>query len=302
MRVDCEGAPRDLGFDQGRAMFEGVDAELARILRERPDGASTAGVARDVARHFPQLAERMTGLARGASVDPEALVVALARASSEPAFLLRPALAFAARAPRPLLAGRFDLSADRCSVPIVRRSAPQGAAASLELTLPWLAACLGGVNGEGLAALLAPPGIAPPRSEIVRADAACGAPAMLLVQQCLERFGRAESAAEWCLTRPAAGSATILLADASGSVVAVAVDDDRRRLADPPASPAPADEAASLSALLAGGAGTGGEGAEPALAHRAVVWLDPAERALAVALDPEGLAPARIERFVLPAG
>lgn len=299
MRVDCEGAPRDLGFDQGRAMFEGVDAELARILRERPAGGGIDELGRDVARHFPQLAERMTGLARGSRVDPMALVVALARASREPAFLLRPALAFAARTPRTRLAARFDLSADLCSVPIVRRSAPQGGFESIELTLPWLATCLGGVNAEGLAALLAPPPLAISGGEVVRAEATCRAPAMLFVQQCLERFGRADSAAEWCLTRPSDGSATILLADATGAVVSVELDEDRRRVIEPPLATID-DEAASLPALLA--AGDAAAVQERTLAHRGVVWIDVADRALAVALDREGIAPACIERFALSRG
>lgn len=292
MRIDCAGAPRDLGFDQGRAMFEGVDAELVRILRRHPTNGEIGALARDVARHFPQLAERAAGLARGARVDPRALIVALARVCREPAFLARPALALATRGPRPLLAGRFDLSADRCSVPIVRRSTPQGAAASLELTLAWLAASLGGVNAEGLAVILAPP--EPLEGETVQADAPCRAPAMLLVQQCLERFGLAQSAAEWCLTRPSAGRARILLADASGAVLAVELDGERRRLVSPRLVPSLADEADGLPLLLAGS-----EHAERPLAHRAVLWLDPTQRTLAVALDPEGLAPAGIERFVL---
>lgn len=298
MRIDCAGAPRDLGLDQGRAMGEGVDAELGRILRERPVATGIHDLGRDVQRHFPHLAERMAGLARGAGVERMALVVALARAVREPAFLFRPARAIAAAHPRTLLAGRFDLSADRCSVPVIRRSEPQGGHCSLELTLPWLATCLGGVNAAGLAVLLAPPGLALLPGEALRAEATCRAPALLFAQQCLERFDRADSAADWCLTRPSEGSATILLADAGGRLAGVELDDDRRRLVEPvsAAGTALADGPDALPAVLAG---AGANAAADALAHRAYLWLDPAARALAVVLDPEGLAPAGVERFAL---
>jgi hypothetical protein len=284
-------------------MGEGVDAELGRILRERPVDVGIAALARDVERHFPHLAERMAGLARGAGAPRMALVVALARASCEPAFLFRPARALATRSPRALLAGRFDLSADRCSVPVVRRSNPQAGFASLELTLPWLASCLGGVNAMGLAVLLAPPGLALQPGAELRAEAACRAPALLFVQQCLERFGCVDTAVDWCLTRPSEGSATILLADASGRLAGVELDEESRRLVDPASldSGALAGEPGSLlPALLAGArAGAGVDAAADALAHRACLWLDPAARALAVVLDPEGLAPARLEHFTL---
>ncbi len=316
MRIDCEGAPRDLGLDQGRAIGEGVDAELARILR-RSRGAQRAGdPARDVGRHFPHLAERMAGLASGARVSRSALALALSRAASEPAFLFRPARAVGVApglAPRPLLGGRFDLSADRCSVPIVRSSRPQGGFDSLELTLPWLASALGGVNAEGLAVLLAPSEVAVPEDGATVAEARCMAPALLFVQQCLERFDRVGTALDWCLSRPAGGRAALFFADAHGALAGVACDGDRRHVLAPSqpgllwSAPAAPDAAlgdalcadpSALPSLLSDPTERGGPAA---LAHRAYLWLDPGERRLAVVLDPEGLGPARVERFDLGA-
>jgi hypothetical protein len=297
--IACEGAPRDLGFDQGRALGEGVDAELARILRERAVDRGTRDLGRDVQRHFPHLAERIAGLARGARVGRTALVVALSRASREPDFLFRPGRALGVappKAPRAFLAGRFDLSADRCSVPMVRRSVPQGGFASLELTLPWLASSLAGVNAAGLAALLAPAGDALPRDTDHRAEASCRAPALLFVQQCLERFDRVDTALDWCLSRPSDGRASIVFADATGAIAGLELDEDRRRLMQPPSvEPLLEPDAASLQSLLA----SAGDGAADALAHRAYVLLDPAERALVAVLDPEGLIPAAALRFTL---
>ncbi len=294
MRIECEGAPRDLGFDQGRVMQEGVDAELARILRSRPAPAWIAEVARDLDRHFPQLAERMAGLARGAGARRGALVLALARASREPGFLFRPALAAVVRTPRILLAGRIDLSADRCSMPLLRRSRPLGGIPSAELTLPWLATSLGGVNAAGLAVLLAPPEPPAPGTSGTCADTASSAPALLLVQQCLERFERVEAALDWCLTRPSGGCAAILLADRAGDASRVDLDGDLRYVTQPDGLPAEglAGDPARLPALLADAV----PGEVGVLDHRAWILLDPSEPEVAVVVDPEGLGPARVER------
>jgi hypothetical protein len=162
------------------------------------------------------------------------------------------------------------------------------------------------VNAAGLAALLAPPGLALQPGTGFRAEAACRAPALLFVQQCLERFDRVDTAVDWCLSRPSHGSATILLADAGGRLAGVELDDERRRLVNPhsPAAEALAGESDLLPALLGedaacAGKHAGADAADEALEHRACVWLDPAARAITVALDPEGLAPARLERFTL---
>lgn len=297
-------------------MGEGVDAELVRILRGRPQDTAVADLARDVARHFPHLAERMAGLARGANVERKALVVALARASTEPEFLFRPARALARRGREgagAAIAARFDLGAERCSVPVVRRSRPHGGFESLELTLPWLAASLGGVNAEGLAACLGPAGFALLPDGSARSDAPCRAPALFFVQQCLERFDRVETAADWCMTRPACGSMTLLLADAAGAVAALAFDEDRRRVLEPSsdgafslAPPSAEDVATALPAPIGEPAawierlgGRGAPGSDP-LAHRVFLALSPEERSLAVLLDREGLVAEPVaERFRL---
>lgn len=306
MRIVCEGAPRDLGLDQGRAIGEGVDAELVRILRERPVDRGTAELGKDVARHFPHLAERMAGLAQGARVERNALVVALARASREPGFLFRPARALGTDAQPPgttILSGLFKLSEDRCSVPIVRSSAPQGGFRSLELTLPWLSACLGGVNAEGLAVLLGPPGPAVQTGRGVDAEASCSAPALLFAQQCLERFDRVETAVEWCLSRPSDGSVSLFFADAQGARGALDLEAAHRHVVAPDASGAlwrstepegPPADAGLLVRLPAD--------ASPAarLAHRVCVRLDPVARSLELVLDRDGLMPdTLVERFAL---
>jgi hypothetical protein len=89
--VRCAGAPRDLGLDQGRAGRDEIRADAradgfaaAVDLRSRwcalrrEASPARAAFARDLARHFPHLAERIAGLAAGAGVAPAALLEALA--------------------------------------------------------------------------------------------------------------------------------------------------------------------------------------------------------------------------------
>ena len=89
--LDIEGAPRDLGLDQGRACAETLRDRTARsggrgdwLGRWRPfEGprglARAERTARDVRRHFPHLDERVIGLSRGADVSELALHYLLAR-------------------------------------------------------------------------------------------------------------------------------------------------------------------------------------------------------------------------------
>jgi hypothetical protein len=121
----------------------------------------------------------------------------------------------------PLLARGLD---GEC---VVRRSRPEGLFASVEVTRPWLSCALLGVNERGLAVA----GVAPTPDPGGKG----AAPALLLAQDCLERFEALEAAMEWCLGRPAAGPATLLLADARGDVAGVEIAGDERRVLRPEA-------------------------------------------------------------------
>jgi hypothetical protein len=232
VEIHCEGAPRDLGLDQGRACRAAL---RARFVRERwwerwrlqlgLDGRRAALLARDLARHFPQQSEAIEGMVRGAGVPhgwfAETLALELAaevptRVGSAVALAVSPALT----------AGGGLVARTLACDPIVRRSRPEGGFASVDLTLPWLTAALAGVNEGGLAAVSASlPG--------PLASDSCAVPAALLVQDCLARFDSLDAAVEWCRGRPAGGRAAIAFADAAGGVIAVEVDGDDRRVVRP---------------------------------------------------------------------
>lgn len=246
-RIRCEGAPRDLGLDQGRAsgaqlralrrLLDGgrggrLPARISASAREHHRWAER--VERDMSRHFPHLAERVAGLARGAGVSRRTLVGGLVweiGVLDAGVFRCGGGVSLGAVPQRtgagPLLAKTIDLprrlAADLC----VRESAPEGGHRSVELTLPWLPGGLAGVNEHGLAAAVSTiPGRDVHASE-------CAAPAVLLVQECLQRCDAVASAVEWCERRPAGGIASILLADRGGALACVEVAGRERRVREP---------------------------------------------------------------------
>lgn len=216
--VDCEGAPRDLGGDQGRACREalralcagrGVATRVADALGRLDAGSARA--LRDLRRHYPHQWEWLEGLASGARLPLPALARAMLAALAEPA----PAALVA-------LEGERRIAALAPADARVRRARPEGRFASLELTRPALTTALLGVNEAGLA-VGATPAAAPARS-------GCAAPSALLVRDCLERFASVEAALEWCLGRPAAGAGAVALVDATGALAGVVLSGRERRV------------------------------------------------------------------------
>ncbi len=256
--VECEGAPRDLGLDQGVACGDAVRAFVA-AHPARSDDCPVKLLARDMRRHFPQLAERIEGLARGARVPEDALGRALGSSGDTRGDAAGPRAPLALGIDAAHAAGALVLAfAPRAfeAAWLVRRSRPENGIASLDLATPWSVGALAGVNEAGLAVACLP--LAAPQPSDV-----CHAPAFLLVQECLQRFSGVEAATDWCRHRPAGGSARILLTDASGRLEGVLVAGTERTTFVPE------------DGLVA--AATGGR--EPAVA----VLLDARERGLRIA-------------------
>ena len=336
--LECAGAPRDLGLDQGGAGGEALRAwarerggaaavragrggrlsALAAALasvgsaRWGARDAAVAAVARDLERHFPQLAERLDGLALGARVSREVLLRAL-RPELGDAASGAPEAALAAAVGVTGGAGALLLVATARGVFGLRRSRPENGLRSLELVTPWGVGGAAGVNEAGLAAAYVP---APARP---RPWPRCAAPSALLVQECLQRFSDVPGATAWCRTRPAGGAGEIWLADAGGALATVAVGEAPEGAAAPPAarpgaSPAPHGAAGRVpaaapnaleaalaplrephdadrraGALAALRVSASARGTPPALA------LDPAGRAVEILVEVPGSRP-RLER------
>lgn len=218
--IDLEGVPRELGVALGRAARAELEAAcggrgaLARAL----DGfghmdAGSARWWRDLRRHFPHQAEWLEGAARGAGLPLPALA--------------RTARASLLGSPQPLVALEDGEARLACAVPArasLRRVAPEGRFRSLELALPELPTPWLGVNEAGLA-VAATPGAG--------GGGACAAPAAHFARDCLERFESVASALAWCLGRPAAPGASLLLADAAGEIACVELAADGPRVRRP---------------------------------------------------------------------
>jgi len=272
--IVCEGAPRDVGSDQGRVCAEPLRERYAakpwleRVLLRLGRGGSQVG--RDLARHFPHQAESVAGLAVAAKV-PAAWLTDMIEQE------FRDTSALSAAVGAPFTDGGSLVARTLTGECIVRRSRPEGVFRSVEVTRPWLTAALAGVNERGLAVAVVAWGAAAGN---------CAAPCALLVQDCLERFEALDAALDWCMARPGGGCATLLFADAQGEVAGVRIAGDARRVLRPAdgflqagAVPARAgelaktlrDEAAPLDAAIL---------ADRLSVEAPAVLLEPAERRL----------------------
>ncbi|MCP5058349.1 MAG: hypothetical protein GY937_16725 [bacterium] len=227
--VSCQGAPRDLGHDQGAFARHAIGTARRKLPRPSfidrllPDPQEPEiCLGRDMRRYFPHLFERTIGMARGSGASERVLWSLLARHAETESGATIAAVGAPACLVRAIAHPPTDL--------IVRRSEPgEGDFRSIELALPGIVPALVGVNEHGLA-VSASWGSAARHLEGRRTSAA---PALLLAQDCLQRFDALEAALEWCGRRPAAGPATLVLADAKGASAAIHVLGDERHVLFP---------------------------------------------------------------------
>jgi hypothetical protein len=298
--VTCEGAPRDLGEAQGKACAGAIRDRFARsglpfrrtwsLARRFSHGASLgAGMGREIIRHYPHLAERLSGLSRGSGVALETLMDLHVLAGYEPedaANEVGAALAATSGLAGTLLARSLAVRRDPGSRWIVRRSRPEVGFASLELVQPWHVAGIAGVNEAGLAVTLVhEPGFVASDSDPKRRRRS---PPILLVQECLQRFDLLDASLDWCLKRPVRSGATLVITHAGGDVAAVDFKDGVARVARPPGGVlvlgGDAEAAETLRKQLEAGASLDRAGLDRVCGQAAgpvtQVWLNPASRQL----------------------
>jgi hypothetical protein len=274
----CSGAPRDLGRDQGAAARAALRARAGggawRRALDRV-GVCEAPLARwrrELRRHFPHQHEWLEGAARAAGL-PD---LSLMRAASAELTREREAVLLGVES-----GGAVQLWRTAAPDTLLRRVAPDGRLASLELASPLLACPWLGVNQAGLGVAATGAG----------AGASDLAPA-LFARDCLERFEQVESALAWCLLRPVGAVGSILLADAHGGLAGVAYGRSGRSVRRP-----------SAGALALGGARAeevakelaGGSGSECFVEAALARVLGDAAAAAAARVDPAlpGLRPSR---------
>jgi hypothetical protein len=247
-QIECRGDPRAMGNQQGRALRSVLRQHVAtsgvdRRARRRRMACSLwpfasgpvlgAGAGREIARHYPHLCERIQGLAAGADVALAGLMQLFIRAASnelpgDPLCEASELVAHCGPSGAMLTRGlSLGVGVGAGSAWLVRRSRPDVGFASVELTLPWLACAVVGVNEAGLSAALAPTAAARGASPRARPDAP---PAMLLAQECLQRFESLDACVDWSLKRPASGDLCLVVLDASGEAAAVEFSGSQRRV------------------------------------------------------------------------
>ena len=222
----CAGVPRDLGVSQGSAFGHEVRARAgtARLLeglsRQAPE---LARLDRDLWRHHPQLAERVTGLALAAGASRRGVLRGLAEAGGTPSQAVALVAATGAAAPRIWCRFATETAWD---APRVRIDRPDAGIPALVAAPAWLPAAVCGVNQAGLAVAVSAPEAPPGGADRFRV------PPLVLVGDCLQRFSDVAGVLRWCAGRPAGGVATVLAADASGGVAGLRfAPDERTRLA-----------------------------------------------------------------------
>jgi len=227
--VECEGAPRDLGLDQGLS----CRAFLTDAFRSEPPwqrlrfwagvgSAKAQRIGRDLRRFFPAQAETIDAMAHAARVPRSWIIERFV--DSKGLLPIREPLALAAGSARTgeggLLAGNLPVDV------IARRCRPDHGFASIEISQPWAAAPLAGVNEMGISMMCIWEG-----GEFD--SSGCQAPASLLAQDCLRRFDHLDGAVEWLLNRPGSGRSTLLLADRAGEIVSVQIKGNDRTVFRP---------------------------------------------------------------------
>jgi hypothetical protein len=252
--IECAGDPRAMGQTQGLACRSAVQERVlragGRIGRSRlPSLNSLAsgpvlgrGLGREVIRHYTHLAERMAGIARNADVSFATLMKLFCRGTTAAApidELMGSAVAVGvsrSAGEGPLVLRTLTGGSRAGSQWIVRKSRPEVGFASAEVTLPWLASAVAGINEAGVSVAIAPRY----ESHAEGSDSGWSNPrhaphALLLVQECLQRFEDVGACLDWCSKRPCSGDVSLVLADAAGCLRQVDFSGGEIRVVEPKA-------------------------------------------------------------------
>jgi predicted choloylglycine hydrolase len=249
--IECAGDHRTMGHMQGRAcrevlgdmqhtMLDMLGAPAEGGLRRVAERASrfvvpAAGVvarrfiAKELKAHYPLAYDRMVGIAAGASVPLSWLFLGpgVELFLNSPS-IRRPTGACTAlgitgkrsRGGEPMIVKNFDYPGAARETYLVRTSRPgrRGLAASIDVTNAPLPGSHEGINEHGLAVAY--------NYGYMKGRARARVSITSLVQEIMEQCRTVEDAIERLRHRPRAGSAMLMLADATGSVASVEVSPD----------------------------------------------------------------------------
>ncbi|HEY2883521.1 MAG TPA: C45 family peptidase [Pirellulales bacterium] len=255
--VTCSGAPYEMGFAQGAALRERIQlgrrelSKLEAFRNEQPwwmpypvflayAERKVAGLVRPgVAAAFPEMQQRLEGIAAGAAVPLNALyllngleaLMASVEGKIQISALAAACSAIAVRGSRsqggqPVIARNFDYLPIVQPFYAIRRCEPTGGMRSLEFTLAPLAGTVDGVNEAGLcitynyAFTLDRPG---KKFGFIS----------MAISEAMARCRTVAEAAEWISSRPRWGGGILMLADAAGDIASLELSSTQATLRRP---------------------------------------------------------------------
>ena len=255
VEVVCEGGPREMGVAQGAGLRERIHAarrQLAemeafrlvqpwwmpyRVFRRLAEWRAGRFLRDALARHAPDMARRLAGIAEGAAIAPDALYLfnglEALMASVGDITAVPPGCGCSAVAVRgtrsatgePILAHNFDYIPLVQPFYIIRRSRPEGRLASLDFTAAPLCGTVDGVNERGLCIAY---------NFAFTTDGGKPAPPIsMAIAEALGQCATVGQAAEWIASRPRPSGGILMLADAEGDVASLELTATRQHLRRP---------------------------------------------------------------------
>ena len=255
VEVVCEGGPREMGVAQGAGLREKIHAarrQLAqmeafrlvqpwwmpyRVFRRVAEWRAGRFLRDALARHAPDMAQRLAGIAEGAAIAPDALYLfnglEAFMASVGDITAVPPGCgcsAVAVRASRsatgePILAHNFDYIPLVQPFYVIRRSRPEGGLASLDFTAAPLCGTVDGVNERGLCISY---------NYAFTTDGGKPAPPIsMAIAEALGQCATVGEAAERITSRPRPSGGILMLADAQGDIASLELTATRQHLRRP---------------------------------------------------------------------
>lgn len=251
----CSGSPWELGFAQGRALADRIRAtrrdlsklELFRlsqpwwlpygVYRGLAERRARRLLERPLRRDHPRAAERLSGIASGAGLKLDTLILLNAfesfmSAAKERCTLPSPAAcsAVALRGSRtqggePVITRLFDYVTVAQPYFALRETRPDGRWRSLDFTVAPLAGAIDGINERGLAVTY--------NYAYTQDEGRPTGPISLAIAEALERCESVSEAASLIAAKRRWGGGILMLADASGDIASLELSSTASRLRRP---------------------------------------------------------------------
>lgn len=264
------GSPGEMGVAQGIAMKDRLHEARDQMLRkaeafrlrqprwmpflgfrwlaEKKVSSLMDGV---LERDFPRMRERLEGIAKGAGLKPqsillfnamEPLLASVGGCTACPGACSAVALrGRRTRTGEPIIARNFDYISLAQPYYTIRRSHPKGRMQSIEFTSAPLTGAIDGMNEAGLC-------ITYDYAFTMDTPEKFSGPISMLVCEALEQCSTVSEAAAWMAAQPRWGGAILMLADATGDIASLELSSTRSHLR----RPAPGEDAIFHSNMLTG--------------------------------------------------